>query len=241
MNMVNFIKTILNPLKIDINRYPNLDLRRRIQIINAFNFNKLFDVGASTGNYALLMRNLGFAGSIISFEPRSDAFSEMRKKQRQHKGWWDIINCALGDEDGNTEINIAGNLDSSSLLEMKATHTNSAPESAYVGKEEVCINKLDTIFYNHYEENDKVFLKIDTQGFEKSVLAGAENSLSKIDGIQLEMSLVSLYKDDLLFVDMIQYLKERDYQLYSLENGFSDSNTGRLLQVDGIFIKQSIN
>jgi hypothetical protein len=43
----------------------------------------------------------------------------------------------------------------------------------------------------------------------------------------------------MLFIDMINYLEDKGFQLFSLENGFSDLTTGRLLQVDGIFVKNS--
>jgi hypothetical protein len=55
--------------------------------------------------------------------------------------------------------------------------------------------------------------------------------------IQLEMSLVPLYENEMLFFEMTKYLNDKGFQLYSLENGFSNPDTGQLLQVDGIFIK----
>jgi len=43
----------------------------------------------------------------------------------------------------------------------------------------------------------------------------------------------------MLFVEMINYLDNKGFQLFSLENGFSDSTTGQLLQVDGIFTQNN--
>ena len=48
------------------------------------------------------------------------------------------------------------------------------------------------------------------------------------------MSLVPLYEEELTFIKMCQYLEEKGYTV-SLEPGFGDSNSGQLLQVDGIF------
>ena len=81
-------------------------------------------------------------------------------------------------------------------------------------------------------------MKIDTQGFEKNVLEGSINSLKYINGIQIELSLKPLYKGSLLYLDMIKYMKRYNFELVSLENGFSDHKTGELLQVDGIFFKK---
>ncbi len=42
----------------------------------------------------------------------------------------------------------------------------------------------------------------------------------------------------MLFMDTINLLKSFGYDLYSLENGFYNSKSGKLLQVDGIFFKE---
>lgn len=78
-------------------------------------------------------------------------------------------------------------------------------------------------------------MKIDTQGFEKDVLAGGTQSLLQIDAIQIEMSLVPLYDGQALFDELYEYLFDRDYRMVSIEPGFEDSESGQLLQIDGIF------
>ncbi len=80
-----------------------------------------------------------------------------------------------------------------------------------------------------------MFMKIDVQGFESSVIKGAEKSLQHIDTLQLEMSLIPLYKNEMLFDDMLALLTGKGYQMVSIEPGFADADTGRLLQVDGTF------
>ena len=54
------------------------------------------------------------------------------------------------------------------------------------------------------------------------------------------MSIEKLYENEILFVDMIKFLNEKGFNLISLENGFWDFKTGRLLQVDGIFVNTNI-
>lgn len=80
-------------------------------------------------------------------------------------------------------------------------------------------------------------MKLDVQGFEMSVLKGAEASLNNIRGLQVELSIEKLYKDGLLYQDMISYIESKGFELYSLENGFSDPKTGKLLQFDGVFFR----
>ena len=83
-------------------------------------------------------------------------------------------------------------------------------------------------------------LKIDTQGYERNVIEGALASLSRIMIIQLEMSIVPLYENEILFIETIKYLEKIGYQLFSVKNGFTNQYTGQLLQVDGIFVKKDI-
>jgi len=52
---------------------------------------------------------------------------------------------AIGNEQGKKFINISSNSFSSSILKMTNTHIKGAPESAYIGLEEIYIDKLENI------------------------------------------------------------------------------------------------
>jgi FkbM family methyltransferase len=238
MSIPIIVNNVLKQIGFEIKRYPNSDLRRRINLINHFSINKIFDVGASVGNYALEMRKLGFNGEIVSFEPLSISFQQLLNKSKKDK-FWQAINVALGDFDGKSIINIAANSDSSSLLAMLPQHVKSAPESIYKATEEITVNRIDSIFENFYMEGDNLYLKIDTQGFELAVLEGAKNTLGRFTGIQLEMSIVPLYKGAGSYYEMIDYLNKNGFYLFSIENGFYDKLTGRLLQFDAVFFRSS--
>jgi FkbM family methyltransferase len=198
--------------------------------------NKVLDVGANIGKYGLGLRKIGFNGQIISFEPLSDTFNILKKNTDKDKNW-SSYNIALGDFNGESEINIAANINSSSLLDMLPAHLQSAPESKYIGREKIIVKKLDDIFDDIFKHDDYLYLKIDAQGFEKQILDGAKFSLNKIKAIQLEMSIVPLYKNSLTYVEMINYLGLHRFELQIIEPGFSDPSSGQLLQFDGIFIK----
>lgn len=78
-------------------------------------------------------------------------------------------------------------------------------------------------------------MKIDVQGFERQVLAGATEILPQVKGIQLELSLVPLYESQPIYREMIKFLEKLGYELYALVPGFTEHKTGKLLQMDGIF------
>ncbi len=236
MIIVDLVNLLLNPLKGQLIRYPSKDLQRRMLLLKNNKINSILDVGANIGSYGKTMRKLGFTGRIVSVEPLSEVFQSLKRTARNDPNW-ETYNFALGDKDETSTINIAANKDSSSILEMLPKHINSAPQATYIGKENISIKKLDSIFHTLFDNDARVFLKIDTQGFEKQVLDGALLSLPKISGIQIEMSLVPLYKNALLYKEIIQYLETLGFKLQSLENGFANMNTGELLQVDGLFFR----
>ncbi len=230
----NSLRSILRKVGLQVKKYPDRYLKSRQIALTNFGINKIFDIGANTGQYAMDMRNDGFKGKIISFEPLSSAFKQLEKNASRDTDWI-TRNMAIGDSDGETVINVAGNSLSSSVLEMLPAHLKSAPESAYISTEKIAIKKVDTIFNDFYEDGDQILLKIDTQGYEKNVLDGAELSIPKIKGIKLEMSLIPLYKGEMLFFEMVQYMESKKFKLYSLENTYSDPQSGQLMQVDGTF------
>jgi len=220
-----------------IKNFPDKDLKNRMKMINHYHINTVFDIGANDGGYAKQMRKIGFKGKMVSFEPLKSVFKVLEQISSKDKNWT-VKNYALGNEDAKGMINVAGNSYSSSLLNMLPAHLKSAPQSKYIAQEEIEIKKIDSIFNEFCTKDDQVMVKIDTQGFEKNVIDGAKESLQKIKILQLEMSLVPLYESEMLYMDMINYLDQKGFQLFSLENGFAEPTTGGLLQVDGIFINR---
>jgi FkbM family methyltransferase len=236
MTIKQEIKYLLWKIGYDISKFAptNNPLARRKKIYDYYKIEVILDIGANSGQYARQTRALGYSGKIISFEPLSKAF-QLLKTSAKKDTKWDVYNFAIGDSDKENRINISENSYSSSLLEMLPSHLKSSPESKYIGHEEIVVKRIDSIFSDICKSVNGIYMKIDTQGFEKNVINGAEASLGQIDTIQMEMSLVSLYKGELLFPEMCLLMESKGYTLISIEPGFTDQNSGQLLQVDGIF------
>jgi FkbM family methyltransferase len=209
------------------------------KIFSHFGINTIIDIGANEGQYANSMHMLGFGGRIISFEPLKMTYGKLKKNASGNSNW-ETVNIALGDKDGEEYINVAKNTHSSSLLEMLPSHVEQEPESVYVNKEKITVKKLDSIFDNYINKIDSVYLKLDVQGFEKNLIEGASDSLKKVKLIQLEISIIPLYKGELLLADMINYMDQKGFQLYSLIPGFFNFETGQLFQTDGIFVRKDL-
>src|SRR5689334_6108328 len=142
---------------------------RRMQLLERNRIDLVFDVGANVGQYATSLREGGYRGRIVSFEPLTSAFSQL-VASAQADPLWEVVNAGLGDRDERATINIAGNSQSSSLLDMLPAHVKSAPVSAYVGKEEITLSRLDSVFSKYHRRGDRTFLKLDAQGYERKIL-----------------------------------------------------------------------
>lgn len=209
---------------------PALLLQQRIDL--------LLDVGANVGQFVQDRRAEGFRGQIISFEPLPDAHAKLTAIAAKDPNWAVHARAAVGAQAGQTEINVAGNSDSSSLLPMLKSHSDAAPQSAIVGRTPTEVITLDSVFDLYYRENRRTFLKIDTQGYERPVLEGAGRWLDKVAGVQLELSVVPLYEGQELYPFFFQFFREREFELWALLPGFSDPVSGRMLQFDAVFVRR---
>ncbi len=205
--------------------------------INRFEVDLILDVGANAGQFALQFRSLGYKGRLVSFEPLSSAHAKLEKAARRDSRWTVHPRCAIGAQDGEAEINIAGNSVSSSILPMMESHVSASAGSAYIGVEKSSMFRLDTVAPPYLEKAHKPFLKIDTQGYEWQVLDGAGFILPRMSGVLCELSLVPLYEGQRLWLEIIRRLEDEGFTLWSIHRGFSDPRDGRTLQADALFFR----
>jgi FkbM family methyltransferase len=212
--------------------------RRRALLLEAHDITMVVDVGANKGQYGRAIRRAGYTGSLISFEPLPDAFVKLCSRAKADARWT-CERMALGEEDGQTEIHVSENSASSSLLPILPSHVNAEPQSAYIASVSVPLRRLDSIAPKFLRPIDHVWMKLDVQGYELPVLRGSPNTLLQTKVIESELSLVPLYDNQVLYREMIDYLDSLGFTLVGLERGFTDTRTGHVLQVDGIFARLS--
>jgi FkbM family methyltransferase len=205
----------------------------------AFNIDIVLDVGANIGQFATELRLMGYKGDIVSFEPLSNAHAELSKIAARDPKWFVHPRGAIGDHEGETEINISGTSVASSILPMLEACSSAIDGLAYTGIEKTPIFKLDSIVLDYIKPYQRPFLKIDVQGYEWQVLDGAAEVLCHMQGVMCEVSLVALYKDQRLWMDIIQRLESEGFTVWAIQRGFTDPRDGRTLQLDVLFFRQS--
>ena len=209
-----------------------------MKILSEHGINLVFDVGANAGHFGHYLRDAGYRGRIVSFEPLSTAWRQLLEASRKDPRWEVAPRAAIGSDEGELEIHVARNSVSSSILALHAAHTDAAPASGFIGKERVPLQRLDSLASEYLHSDSVPFLKIDTQGYEDRVLEGAGGIMNRIVGIQLELSLVPLYKGQRLGDELTERLKRLGFELWAMSPVLVDPQSGRLLQLDATFFRR---
>lgn len=233
-------KKLARKFGIELKRFnPATSEEARIQyLFDHYQIDCVLDVGANIGQYARYLRQCDYSGQIVSFEPLSKAYNQLKSSSKKDALWQVAPPVAIGNQDGEIEINISGNSEASSVLKILDSHLDISSECACVDTEIVKLNKLNTVAKSYVDKANSVYLKIDVQGYELQVLEGASQILPKVNGIQLELSLTQLYEDQPLWNEVLEKMNQLNYELYAIVPVFTDMKTGKLLQMDGIFCKK---
>lgn len=194
----------------------------------------VFDVGANIGQFARQLRDYGYAGKIVSFEPVKASFDRLSERARADSHW-KALNIALGAFPQTVKINVSRNSVSSSIRPLEEKILAIEPAAEYVSVDLVRVESMDNLFTKYSRSGDRTFLKLDVQGYENEVLKGAQRCLREFRGVLLEASLSPVYQGEWLFHDVVEYFLSRGFILSHLENVFEDQSAGQLLQVDALF------
>ncbi|MBJ7354166.1 MAG: FkbM family methyltransferase [Thermoleophilaceae bacterium] len=205
-------------------------------LIENTNPRAVIDVGANIGQFATWVRDAGFNGEIISFEPQIEEHKVLAGIAEPDADWVVAPRCALGASEGVAQLHLAGNSQSSSLLDMLELHSANAPTSVYVDSVETPVRRLDDVLAEVGFDPADALLKIDTQGFETEVLRGASATLPLVVAAHVELSLAPLYADQALTSEIFALLAAADLELSMVNDGFRTPD-GQLLQIDGGFMR----
>jgi len=195
----------------------------------------VLDVGANVGKFTTMISKILTNVNIYSFEPLAGCYKELIENTK-HLDNINYFNFALGEKESETKINRNEFAPSSSILEMNEMHRSIFPNTIHSFSEDIRIKDLDSLD-NEIIWIQKTLMKIDVQGFELSVLRGANSSLNKIDIIIIETIFLELYKNQARFDDIYNFLAGRNFSYQGNFDQVKDPKSGRIIYADAIFIR----
>ena len=69
-----------------------------------------------------------------------------------------------------------------------------------------------------------------------AVLDGARAVLPRVSVLQIETSFLTVYEEEVLINEMIQFLYANGFKIVGIEPGWEDSVTGEMLQADLLLV-----
>jgi FkbM family methyltransferase len=208
-------------------RYVPLNIIRRSEFV--------VDVGANIGDWSKATLRLLDPKTLVAIEPSSQSFRQLKERlnsdSRVH-----LERVALGNSPGEATLNLftVPAFDSlhSPLQNLHRTYNLPAP----IGSEAVKLETLDAVLWP-WRDHKVDILKIDVQGGERDVLAGATSTLTRTRCVLLEVLFVSHYQNESLFCDLNEQMNSLGFFLYGLGPVHSTVE-GQAVWADAIFLPQ---
>lgn len=180
------------------------------------------DIGANIGHHAIIMAQIvGVNGKINAYEPIPFIRTQMEESiALNNLKNVTIIPEALSNKEGELILNVnVGNVAGSSFVNKED------------GNQGLSINTRTLDSYNYSKIS---FIKLDVEGFEYSVLQGAEKTISSLHPVVLFEYSPTYYKKNSATdsKDILLFFKKYNYKLIDLED-----NRKEITNVDG-FVKE---
>jgi FkbM family methyltransferase len=205
---------------------------RTIDEIKRRGINIVVDAGANKGFYSKHLRMMGYSGQILAFEPVRETFEELAAAAAGDPKW-KVFNLALGREAGEIDFNVV-KCDSGreTVLSSALTPLYASGEKSRV---EVC--RLDEILPSQAEADPaRIFLKMDTQGFDLEVFEGAR-TLADIRLLQSEISVVPLYEGMPHYTESLRAYESAGFSLLDLFV-VNRTSSGGILEYDCLMARE---
>lgn len=188
------------------------------RFLRDFSIDCVFDVGANVGQYASRLRELGFAGHILSFEPNPSLIASLETASAKDDRWR-IYPTALDSETREMSFNVMKRNTFSSLHAPDHSGTGLFREMNDI--EQVVTIKTETlndVFPSLRNELGfrRPFLKMDTQGHDLAVVQGGSAVMTDFVGLQSELAIVRLYQDSPVYTESIAEYQRLGFRLTAM-------------------------
>lgn len=205
-------------------------------VIERSDIDLVIDAGANEGQFARSLRSF-YAGQILSFEPVTFAFDKLAEAASADPKWH-VYKLALGSRDCTQTINVSDRTLFSSLLKSNDYCAQRFGDRAKgKHKEVIRICRLDGLLEEIVPDigSKRVFLKMDTQGYDLEVFKGLGQRLERVTALQSEVSLISIYEGMPHWTDSISLYERTGFGVVGMFPVNRDS--GRVIEYDCLLEK----
>jgi FkbM family methyltransferase len=164
------------------------------RILDLHRIDCVLDVGANLGQFRDFAVKWGWCGTVVSFEPVPEYFDEINKRA---SGSWTCHRYALGDETGTQRITVFNSPGLASLREADLNAMQALLPAGNVRRERVEtieVRRLSQVLDQVAPGARRIFLKIDTQGYDLEVFRGAREVLNRVYAMWTEISFLPIYR-----------------------------------------------
>ena len=208
-----------------------------IKTINSHKIDLIIDIGASTGKYAEMLRRFGYSNYIFSIEPVTESFKRLNINSSSDKKWIAKQFIISNEKKNKIKINVSKDFDNSSIYNVTDLHVKNYNGAKFLYTEEIESKTLENLIKYDIEKKNNMMLKIDTQGSEGDILKSGSELLDQFKLIQVELSIQKLYTNQNMWIDIIEYLREKNFDVWNIIPGYKQRDKGQLYQFDAIFYK----
>ena len=209
-------------------------------IFDKLDINCVLDVGANVGQYAERLRAAGYQGRIVSFEPLGEFADELRAAADGDPDWI-VCQYALGDTDTTAEINATPGKRLSSLLPASDFGKKWNENLRAPVQETVTVRRLESVLDEVLDglEDPRIFLKLDTQGFDLQTVRGAGERLGDIRGLQSEVSCLPIYDQMPQLEEQLREYRAAGFDIAGMYPVGRHRATGRVIEFDVVMVRAS--
>ena len=216
-----FQRTIA-PTFVDVMRHHDVDV--------------VLDVGANDGDYGREIRDAGYTGRIVSFEPASATFARLQAATAADP-LWTAVQLGVGEEAGQLELSNSV-MDVYSSFKAPSAVGGEASGIHAVSTETVDVVRLDDWLAQHPHYLSRTYLKIDTQGFEGEVLRGAGATLDRFVAVQGELGLTTLYEGQEDWLTIVNWMRGRGFEVATMVCNSADRQRATATEYDIVFTRR---
>jgi FkbM family methyltransferase len=194
----------------------------------------VIDIGASIGSTVAEILAVRPDATVFAFEPRPDGMARMRERFGGNSHVH-LYECGVGSTRGRMQLHVLNNRAGSSLLPLSEWGRDLAAraqawEQSVVEVEVVTLDEWYRALDPPPEAID--LIKIDTQGFEKHVIAGGGQVLERAAFVIMEAVLQAAHKDQAVYDELIPSMRRLGYVVEAVSAGYCMRDHGDLLEVD---------